>query len=128
MLPSVSVLPQIGLAVLFLATVVWAVGLVRMLRRDRLGVAPWRTPEAQNRKTQGIEGTEGTAGAEGTAAAGGASGTEGADGAEGAGRAQGTALLPAVPRQAGPPSERVELSADERAAFEGLVRRLTARN
>ncbi|MFI2260674.1 hypothetical protein [Streptomyces tubercidicus] len=40
-------------------------------------------------------------------------------------------LLGSVPRQTGPggpPSECVELSAAERAAFEGLVRQLSSRS
>ncbi|WP_409236665.1 hypothetical protein [Streptomyces sp. PA5.6] len=37
MLQDVSIVQQIGVAVLAVATVVWAVGLVRMMRRDRFG-------------------------------------------------------------------------------------------
>ncbi|WP_329124639.1 hypothetical protein [Streptomyces sp. NBC_01465] len=43
MLPHVSVIQQIGLAVLLLATVAWVVGLVRIMRRDRFVVSVWRT-------------------------------------------------------------------------------------
>ncbi|AVH58186.1 MULTISPECIES: hypothetical protein [Streptomyces] len=35
----VSILPLMGVAVLALATVIWVVGLVRLLRRDRSEVA-----------------------------------------------------------------------------------------
>ncbi|MFI7318734.1 hypothetical protein [Streptomyces venezuelae] len=37
MLQDVSIVQQIGVAVLAVATVVWAVGLVRMMRKDRFG-------------------------------------------------------------------------------------------
>ncbi|WP_030617149.1 hypothetical protein [Streptomyces sclerotialus] len=40
MLPSVSTLQQIGLAVLLLATLAWAIGLVRTVRRDRPAPQP----------------------------------------------------------------------------------------
>ncbi|MEV0602890.1 MULTISPECIES: hypothetical protein [Streptomyces] len=40
MLPSVSTLQQIGLAVLLLATLAWAIGLVRTVRRDRRAPQP----------------------------------------------------------------------------------------
>ncbi|MEV0091377.1 hypothetical protein [Streptomyces sp. NPDC050738] len=43
MLQHVSVLQQIGLAVLALATAAWVVGLVRIMRRDRFAVSVWRT-------------------------------------------------------------------------------------
>ncbi|MFG2651005.1 hypothetical protein [Streptomyces sp. NPDC048436] len=77
MLQNVSILQQIGVAVLAVATVVWAVGLVRVLRRDRFDVDVWR--QAQT--------------------------------------------LAALPAQSGPPrAETVELTADERVAFAGLVR------
>ncbi|MFC7306209.1 hypothetical protein ACFQVC_18550 [Streptomyces monticola] len=42
MFDQISFLQQIGLSVLVVATVVWAVGLVRMLRRDRFEVTVWR--------------------------------------------------------------------------------------
>ncbi|MDG4863844.1 hypothetical protein P8605_37455 [Streptomyces sp. T-3] len=45
MFDHVSLLQQIGLSVLMVATVVWVVGLARMLRRDRFAVTVWR--EAQ---------------------------------------------------------------------------------
>ncbi|MCF3124094.1 MULTISPECIES: hypothetical protein [Streptomyces] len=77
MLQDVSIVQQIGVAVLAVATVVWAVGLVRVMRRDRLDVQVWRQAQA----------------------------------------------LRALPVQQGPPrAETVELTADERAAFAGLVR------
>ncbi|MFG2501474.1 hypothetical protein ACGFSB_25090 [Streptomyces sp. NPDC048441] len=77
MLQNVSIPQQIGVAVLAAATVVWAVGLMRVLRRDRFDVDVW--PQAQ--------------------------------------------ALRALPAQTGPPrTETVELTADERAAFAGLVR------
>ncbi|MEU8977521.1 hypothetical protein ACFVXW_13000 [Streptomyces sp. NPDC058251] len=38
----VSIIQLIGVAVLALATVVWVVGLVRLLRRDRFEVSVWR--------------------------------------------------------------------------------------
>ncbi|MEU6125114.1 hypothetical protein [Streptomyces sp. NPDC047123] len=77
MLQDVSIVQQIGVAVLAVATVVWAVGLVRVMRRDRPATEVWR-------QSQGLR---------------------------------------ALPAQQGPPrSETVELTADERAAFAGLVR------
>lgn len=42
MFDQISILQRIGLAVLLVAAVVWAVGLVRLLRRDRSEVAVWR--------------------------------------------------------------------------------------
>ncbi|MEV0368350.1 hypothetical protein AB0I10_00700 [Streptomyces sp. NPDC050636] len=51
--------------------------------------------------------------------------------AEASGRLRRQQLLSSVPRQAGPggpPWESVELSAAEREAFAGLVRRLTRRS
>ncbi|GAA1365782.1 hypothetical protein [Streptomyces beijiangensis] len=39
----VSIVQQVGLAVLLLATVAWIIGLVRILRRDRFAVSVWRT-------------------------------------------------------------------------------------
>ncbi|MEW2392159.1 hypothetical protein AB0933_27755 [Streptomyces venezuelae] len=81
MLQDVSIVQQIGVAVLAVATVVWAVGLVRMMRKDRY---------------------------------------EGPFDAEAWGQAP---SLRALPAQQGPPrNETVELTADERAAFAGLVR------
>ncbi|MEV0528380.1 hypothetical protein AB0I66_33645 [Streptomyces sp. NPDC050439] len=77
MFQNVSILQQAGVAVLAAATVVWAVGLVRVMRRDQADVDVWRTSRA----------------------------------------------LGSVPAQTGPPgAETVELTADERAAFAGLVR------
>ncbi|MEU7582325.1 hypothetical protein AB0B50_32610 [Streptomyces sp. NPDC041068] len=77
MLQDVSIVQQIGVAVLAVATVVWAVGLVRVMRKDRYDVEVWRRSQA----------------------------------------------LRSLPSQQGPPrAETVELTADERAAFAGLVR------
>ncbi|MEV0317170.1 hypothetical protein ACIBKX_36520 [Streptomyces sp. NPDC050658] len=47
MLQNVSILQQIGVAVLAVATVVWAVGLVLVLRRDRFDVDAWRQSQPQ---------------------------------------------------------------------------------
>ncbi|MEU2790136.1 hypothetical protein [Streptomyces sp. NPDC007100] len=85
MLPSVSLLQQIGLAILLAVTVVWAASLARIARRTRFEVTSGPGPRP---------------------------------------------TLGAVPRQtgpAGPPSERVELSAAEREAFAGLVRQWDGR-
>ncbi|MEU6820501.1 hypothetical protein ABZ921_07725 [Streptomyces atriruber] len=77
MLQDVSIVQQIGVAVLAVATVVWAVGLVRVMRKERFDVEAWRQAPS----------------------------------------------LRALPTQQGPPrTETVELTADERAAFAGLVR------
>lgn len=77
MFQNVSILQQAGVAVLAAATVVWAVGLVRVMRRDQADADVWRESQA----------------------------------------------LRALPAQTGPPhAETVELTADERAAFAGLVR------
>ncbi|MEU6993172.1 hypothetical protein ABZ953_21255 [Streptomyces sp. NPDC046465] len=80
MFQDVSIVQQIGVAGLALATAVWAVGLVRVMRRDRFGAESaegWRQTQA----------------------------------------------LRALPAQQGPPrAETVELTADERDAFAGLVR------
>ncbi|MFD4631191.1 hypothetical protein ACFVYR_18320 [Streptomyces sp. NPDC058284] len=77
MFQDVSIVQQIGVAALAVATVVWAVGLVRVMRRDRSGAEGWSR----------------------------------------------TQPLRALPTQQGPPrAETVELTADERAAFAGLVR------
>ncbi|MFC8124613.1 hypothetical protein [Streptomyces sp. NPDC057302] len=46
MLQNVSILQQTGVAVLAVATVVWAVGLVRVLRRDQVDVDVWRRSQA----------------------------------------------------------------------------------
>ncbi|WP_030786340.1 hypothetical protein [Streptomyces sp. NRRL S-920] len=76
MLRDISIVQQIGLAALAVATAVWAVGLVRVMRRERPEAQAWRAPQA----------------------------------------------LRALPGQQGPPrAEAVELTADERAAFAGLV-------
>ncbi|WP_369235551.1 hypothetical protein AB5J56_26145 [Streptomyces sp. R21] len=42
----VSTLQLIGVAVLALATVIWVVGLVRLLRRNRFELAAWRQGDA----------------------------------------------------------------------------------
>ncbi|MBW5421016.1 hypothetical protein GKQ77_05465 [Streptomyces sp. BG9H] len=77
MFRDVSIVQQIGVAALAVATAVWAVGLVRVMRRERPGADVWRAPQA----------------------------------------------LSVLPGQQGPPRvETVELTADERAAFAGLVR------
>lgn len=77
MFQNVSIIQQAGVAVLAVATVAWAVGLVRVLRRDQVDVDVWRRSQA----------------------------------------------LRALPVQTGPPrAESVDLTADERAAFAGLVR------
>ncbi|MBM7171163.1 hypothetical protein JQK87_22720 [Streptomyces sp. G44] len=82
MLQDVSIVQQAGVAVLAAATMVWAIGLVRVLRRER--------PDGTVRR-----------------------------------QAQG---LRALPGQQGPPrAEAVELTADERAAFAGLVRQFGKR-
>ncbi|QEU93775.1 hypothetical protein [Streptomyces kanamyceticus] len=78
MFQGVSIVQQIGVTVLAVATVGWAVGLVRVMRRDRLDVDAWRQSQA----------------------------------------------LRVLPAQQGPPrAETVQLSADERDAFAGLVQR-----
>lgn len=83
MLQDVSIVQQIGVAALAVATAAWAVSLVRVMRRERPGVETWR-------------------------------------------QAQG---LRALPGQQGPPrAEAVELTADERAAFAGLVRQFGKRH
>ncbi|MFH8562780.1 hypothetical protein [Streptomyces sp. NPDC017988] len=83
MLQDVSIVQQIGVAALAVATVAWAVGLVRVMRRERPDVEAWR-------KAQGLR---------------------------------------ALPGQQRPPrAEAVELTADERAAFAGLVRQFGKRH
>lgn len=85
MLQNVSILQQTGVAVLAAATVVWAVGLVRVMRRDQADVDVWRQSHSQPHSP--------------------------------------SQALRALPAQAGPPhAEAAELTADERAAFAGLVR------
>ncbi|MGV9878931.1 hypothetical protein [Streptomyces sp. NPDC003006] len=77
MFRDVSIVQQIGVTVLAVATVAWAVGLVRVMRRDRT------SPSSPLRSSRGGS----------------------------------------IPGQQGPPrAETVELTADERAAFAGLVR------
>jgi hypothetical protein len=103
MLQHVSVVQQIGLAVLLLAAVGWVVGLVRVMRRDRFAVSVWRAAppvrDAQARKSAQIP-------------------------------APGPARIPSqiparIPAQRGHSGERVELTPAEKEAFAGLVRRLT---
>ncbi|WP_399926203.1 hypothetical protein [Streptomyces kanamyceticus] len=89
MLQDVSIVQQIGVAALAVATVAWAVGLVRVMRRERPDVETWR-------QAQGLQSLQG---------------------------------LRALPGQQGPPrAEAVELTADERAAFAGLVRQFGKRH
>ncbi|MFG2829944.1 hypothetical protein ACGFWI_21175 [Streptomyces sp. NPDC048434] len=110
MLPSASILQQIGLGVLLAVAIVWVVGLARLLRRGRYEAAMCRD-QREMRARYAPGGRLAPPGTEGLPAQ--------------------PELLGSVPRQtgpAGPPSECVELSADERAAFEGLVRRLTSRS
>ncbi|MFF1378599.1 hypothetical protein [Streptomyces sp. NPDC058308] len=79
MFQDVSIVQQIGVAALAVATAVWAVGLVRVMRRDRFDTEGLHQAQAQT--------------------------------------------LRALPAQQGPPrAETVELTADERDAFAGLVR------
>ncbi|MGW1378911.1 hypothetical protein ACWD6P_32225 [Streptomyces sp. NPDC002446] len=116
MLPSASILQQIGLGVLFALAVVWAVGLARLLRRGRYEAA-MRRDRREMRVRYAVRGPE-----------------EAPSPARGSGRAGepfSPELLGSVPRQtgpAGPPAECVELSAAERTAFEELVRQLTSRS
>ncbi|MEV5122200.1 hypothetical protein AB0K49_05270 [Streptomyces decoyicus] len=109
MLPSASILQQIGLGVLLAVAIVWTVGLARLLRRGRYEAAMWRD-QREMRARYAPRGRFAPPGPEGLPAH--------------------PELLGSVPRQtgpAGPPSECVELSAAERAAFAGLVRQLTSR-
>ncbi|MGW7021825.1 hypothetical protein OG754_23355 [Streptomyces decoyicus] len=110
MLPSASILQQIGLGVLLAVGIVWAVGLARLLRRGRYEAAMWRD-QREMRARYASRGRFAPPGPEELPAH--------------------PELLGSVPRQtgpAGPPSECVELSAAERAAFAGLVRQLTSRS
>lgn len=92
MLQDVSTIQQIGVAVLAVATVVWAVGLVRVMRRERPGRSG---PFDRFERFERLD-------------------------VEGWGQAR---PLRALPVQQGPPrAETVELTADERDAFAGLVR------
>ncbi|WP_066933248.1 hypothetical protein [Streptomyces sp. NBRC 110611] len=106
MLPSVSILQQIGLGVLLTVAVVWAVVLVRLLRYGR-----YETAMRRDRREMRARYTERGRGPEEVPAV--------------------PELLGTVPRQtgpAGPPAECVQLTAEEREAFEGLVRQLTSRS
>ncbi|MGI5258354.1 hypothetical protein [Streptomyces angustmyceticus] len=110
MLPSASILQQIGLGVLLAVALVWTLGLARLLRRGRYETAMWR----DQREMRARYAPRGRLAPPGPAALPAQPG-----------------LLGSVPRQtgpAGPPSECVELSAAERAAFEGLVRQLSGRS
>ncbi|MFB7633822.1 hypothetical protein ACFC0M_23160 [Streptomyces sp. NPDC056149] len=91
MLPSVSILQQIGLGVLLVVVVLWAVGLIRLTRPGHHPAAAPGRPRSRRSR----------------------------------------ARLDAVPRQTGPggpPAENVELTPDERRAFDDLVRQLTSRS
>ncbi|MFG2285895.1 hypothetical protein ACGFOU_07490 [Streptomyces sp. NPDC048595] len=104
MLPSASILQQIGLGVLFALAVAWVVAMTRLLRRGRYEAA-MRRDRREMRTRYAVRGREEPPTA--------------------------PELLGSVPRQtgtAGPPAECVELSAAERAAFEGLVRQLSSRS
>ncbi|MEU5209550.1 hypothetical protein [Streptomyces sp. NPDC020742] len=104
MLPSVSILQQIGFGVLFAVAVLWVVVMTRLLRRGHYEAA-MRRDHREMRLRYGRRGP--------------------------ADRPAPPELLGSVPRQtgpAGPPAECVQLSAAERAAFEGLVRQLTSRS
>ncbi|MFJ3955138.1 hypothetical protein SLV14_004717 [Streptomyces sp. Je 1-4] len=121
MLPSDSILQQIGLGVLVALGVVWAVGMTRLLRRGRYEAALRRDQREMRTRYA----------SRGRYAPGGSFSSRGPEGLPGAGLPVQPELLGSVPRQTGPdgpPSECVELSAAERAAFEGLVRRLTSRS
>ncbi|MFE1171526.1 hypothetical protein [Streptomyces sp. NPDC058773] len=116
MLPSVSILQQIGLGVLVAVGALWAVGMVRLLRRGRYEAALRR----DQREMRARYASRGWLAEDGLAAAPGPAGPPGQP-----------ELLGSVPRQTGPdgpPSECVELSPAERAAFAGLVRQLTSRS
>ncbi|MEV5596983.1 hypothetical protein [Streptomyces sp. NPDC052496] len=109
MFPSVPLLQQIGLAILLTVTVGWAVSQARIVRRHRYG-APSGSGDFRGTPAKRDFGAP--------------SGNGGFGVTPGSGTRP---LLRAVPRQtgpAGPPSERVELSAAEREAFAGLVRQL----
>ncbi|MFK4066033.1 hypothetical protein [Streptomyces sp. NPDC029674] len=94
MFQDVSLVQQIGVAVLALATVVWAVGLVRTMRRDRLDAEARFDVETRFDVAARHD-------------------------AE-ASRPVPSLTIVAQP---GPPrAETVELTPDERAAFAGLVR------
>lgn len=116
MLPSVSILQQIGLGVLLAVAVVWTVGLVRLLRRGRYEAA-MRRDRREMRLRYGMRAPK-----ERPSTPLGFAQAEGSPSPE---------LLGSVPRQTGPggpPAECVELSAEEQEAFEGLVRQLTSRS
>src|SRR4051794_19671525 len=104
MLPSVSILQQIGLGVLLAVAVLWVVGIVRLLRNGRYEAA-MRRDRHEMRMRYATPAPERLP--------------------------EPPELLGSVPRQtgpAGPPAECVELSAAEREAFEELVRQLTSRS
>ncbi|UKY50783.1 hypothetical protein [Streptomyces inhibens] len=119
MLLSASILQQIGFALLFALGVLWAVGMIRLLRRGRYEAA-MRRDRREMRARYAPRGPQGSSGRP-------LSGPE----LPGHGPAVPPELLGSVPRQtgpAGPPSECVELSAAERETFEELVRQLTSRS
>ncbi|MEU3990726.1 hypothetical protein [Streptomyces platensis] len=121
MLPSASILQQIGLGVLVAVGVVWAIGITRLLRRGRYEAALRRDQREMRARYA----------SRGRFAPGGSFAAPEPEGLSGAGLPGQPELLGSVPRQTGPggpPSECVELSAAERAAFEGLVRQLTSRS
>ncbi|REK86021.1 hypothetical protein DY245_34860 [Streptomyces inhibens] len=122
MLLSASILQQIGFALLFALGVLWAVGMIRLLRRGRYEAA-MRRDRREMRARYAPRGPRGPQGSYGQPR----SGSE----LPGHGPAVPPELLGSVPRQtgpAGPPSECVELSAAERETFEELVRQLTSRS
>ncbi|MGW8553732.1 hypothetical protein [Streptomyces tubercidicus] len=129
MLPSVSILQHIGLGVLVALGVIWAVGISRLLRRGRYEAA-LRRDQREMRARYASWGR--FAPGNGRFASGGPMSPGGPFAARGPeGLPVQPELLGSVPRQTGPggpPSECVELSAAERAAFEGLVRQLTSRS
>ncbi|MEU8680600.1 hypothetical protein [Streptomyces sp. NPDC048611] len=121
MLPSVSILQQIGFGALVAVGVVWAVAITRLLRRGRYEAA-LRRDQREMRARYGPRGRF---------APGGPYGRRESAGPPADGLPAQPELLGSVPRQTGPdgpPSECVELSDAERAAFEGLVRQLSSRS
>ncbi|WP_415950157.1 hypothetical protein [Streptomyces sp. KLOTTS4A1] len=109
MFDQISAVQQIGLTVLLVVSVGWVVGLVRAIRRDRREIALREQKQREGAKPTrlGREGAKPT--------------RPGCEGAK-------PVRLAAVPRQSAPqPCERVDLTAEEREAFAGLVSRLTDR-
>ncbi|MFE0376392.1 hypothetical protein ACFW1M_12550 [Streptomyces inhibens] len=125
MLLSASILQQIGFALLFALGVLWAVGMIRLLRRGRYEAA-MRRDRREMRARYAPRGPRGSRGPQDSSGRP-LSGSE----LPGHGPAVPPELLGSVPRQtgpAGPASECVELSAAERETFEELVRQLTSRS